>query len=130
MTGIGIEELDCPTTLEGLVRRPGFDYPKLIALEPELKRLSMRSVRTAMIDISYEAYLARENSRIKSIQKWELVPLDPKTDYVTMPLLSKLARERLCVVQPTTLGEAMRVDGVTPSDIEVIARYVSRETLN
>jgi tRNA uridine 5-carboxymethylaminomethyl modification enzyme len=130
MTQLGIEELDCPTTLEGMVRRPGFDYPKLIALEPELKRLSMRSIRTAMIDISYEAYLARENSRIKSLQKWEQVAIDPKTDFSVMPLLSKLARERLCVVQPSTLGEAMRIDGVTPSDIEVIARYVSRETLN
>lgn len=128
ITQLGIEELDCPTTLEGLIRRPGFDYPKLLAVEPELRRLSMRAVRTAMIDIAYEAYLARENSRLKSIQKWEQIAINSSIDFSTMPLLSKLARERLCAVQPTTLGEAMRVDGVTPSDIEVIARHVSRET--
>ena len=83
-----------------------------------------------MIDIAYEAYLQRENSRLKTIQKWDQLEIQNDIDYLTVPLLSKLARERLLVVKPKTLGEAMRVDGVTPADIDVIARYVSRETSN
>lgn len=127
---IGIEELDSPITLEGMIRRPGFDYNILIALEPGLKSLSVRAVKSSMIDIAYEAYLQRENSRLKTIQKWDQLEIQNDIDYLTVPLLSKLARERLLVVKPKTLGEAMRVDGVTPADIDVIARYVSRETSN
>lgn len=127
---IGIEELDSPMTLEGMIRRPNFDYNMLIALEPGLKSLSVRAVKSSMIDIAYEAYLQRENSRLKTIQKWDQLEIQNDIDYLTVPLLSKLARERLLVVKPKTLGEAMRVDGVTPADIDVIARYVSRETSN
>lgn len=127
---IGIEELDSPITLEGMIRRPSFDYNMLIALEPGLKSLSVRAVKSSMIDIAYEAYLQRENSRLKTIQKWDQLEIQNDIDYLTVPLLSKLARERLLVVKPKTLGEAMRVDGVTPADIDVIARYVSRETSN
>lgn len=127
---IGLEELDSPTTLEGMIRRPGFDYNMLIALVPGLKSLSVRAVKSSMIDIAYEAYLQRENSRLKSIQKWDQLEIQNDIDYLKVPLLSKLARERLLVVKPKTLGEAMRVDGVTPADIDVIARYVSRETVN
>jgi tRNA uridine 5-carboxymethylaminomethyl modification enzyme len=126
---MGIEEIDSPLTMESLIRRPGVEYQHLLALEPNIKRLSYRSVRTAMIDIAYEAYLQREASRLKSIQKWEKINLSVELDYLTMPLLTKLARERLAVVKPKTLGEAMRVDGVTAADVEVLARYVSRETL-
>jgi tRNA uridine 5-carboxymethylaminomethyl modification enzyme len=125
---IGLDDIDSPTTLEDLIRRPNFDYTKLIALEPNLRSLSVRAIKTAMIDISYEAYLQRENSRLKSIQKWDQLEFDKQIDFNTLPLLSKLARERLLAVNPKTLGEAMRVDGVTPADIDVLARYVSRET--
>lgn len=125
---IGLDEIDSPATLESLIRRPGFDYNMLLALEPSLKSLSVRSIKSTMIDISYEAYLQRENSRLKSIQKWDQLEFDKSIDFNTLPLLSKLARERLLVVNPKTLGEAMRVDGVTPADIDVLARYVSRET--
>ena len=127
---MGMESIDSPITLEDFIRRPGFEYANLIALQPELKKLSVRAVKTAMIDISYEAYLQRENSRLKSIQKWESISLPVDLDYPNLPLLTKLARLRLDVVKPKTLGEAMRVDGVKASDIDVLARYVSRETSN
>lgn len=127
---IGLDDLDSPMTLEGMIRRPGFDYAMLIALEPNLKSLSVRAVKSVMIDIAYEAYLQRENSRLKSIQKWDQLQIEAGIDYLTVPLLSKHARERLIVVRPKTLGEAMRIGGVTPADIDVIARYVSRETSN
>ncbi|HPM45382.1 MAG TPA: hypothetical protein PLR77_08305 [Caldisericia bacterium] len=39
-----------------------------------------------------------------------------------------MARLRLAAIKPKTLGEAMRVDGVTPSDIQILGQYVSRET--
>ncbi len=125
---LDLGQLNEPLKLEQVIRRPNFSYAKLIALAPNIKTLSRRAVASAMIDIAFETYCAREQARMRDLERWEKLLLPEGIDYLSNALLSKLARERLHAVKPLTLGEAMRVDGVTPSDLEVLGRYVSRET--
>lgn len=125
---IGIGDINEPLKLTQLIRRPHFDYAQLIAVAPRFKSLSRRAVASAMIDITLEAYCQREHARMRDLERWEKLSLPGNMDYMGNMFLSKLARERLEAIKPKTLGEAMRIDGVTPSDIMVLGQYVSRET--
>ncbi len=125
---IGIGDINEPLKLTQLIRRPHFDYAQLIAVAPRFKSLSRRAVASVMIDITLEAYCQREHTRVRDLERWEKLSLPGNMDYIGNMFLSKLARERLEAIKPKTLGEAMRIDGVTPSDIMVLGQYVSRET--
>lgn len=125
---IGIGDINEPVKLAQLIRRPHFDYTKLIAVAAMFKSLSRRAVTSAMTDIAIEAYCQREQTRMRDLERWEKLSLPEDIDYAGNMFLSKLARLRLAAIKPKTLGEAMRVDGVTPSDIQILGQYVSRET--
>ena len=71
-------------------------------------------------DIKYEGYIKRHLSDIEKMKKNENLKIDTKTDYQKLPGLSSEAIEKLSFVQPETLGQAMRVSGVTPTDISVL----------
>jgi tRNA uridine 5-carboxymethylaminomethyl modification enzyme len=116
-------------TLKQVIKRPGTSYTKLTALFPSIEKLSRRAVYSSMVDISFETYSQRETVRMRDLMRWEKLTLPNDMDYLGNILLSKLARERLHAVKPVTFGQAMRVEGVTPSDLEVIGRFVSRETI-
>jgi tRNA uridine 5-carboxymethylaminomethyl modification enzyme len=125
---IGVGVIDTPSKLEQLIRRPHFTMTHLLALLPVANGLSRRAITTVMVEIAYDSYLQREANRIRDISRWEHLKLPEDIDYTFIQEISKLARQRLSAVQPKTLGSAMRVDGVKFSDIEILGRYVSRET--
>ncbi|HOO97752.1 MAG TPA: tRNA uridine-5-carboxymethylaminomethyl(34) synthesis enzyme MnmG [Caldisericia bacterium] len=128
LNSIGLGDIDSPTPLSVLSRRPEFTYEHLLCFLPGLEHLSERAVKSHMVDIKYESYLIREAARIHDIERWERLKLAEDIDYSSIRTLSKPAKERLSAVRPKTLGQAMRVDGVKYSDIEVLSQYVSRET--
>lgn len=115
--------------LQQLIKRPGVTYAKLVALFSPIEQLSRRAVYSSMVDISFETYSQRETVRMRDLMRWEKLSIPNDLDYLNNMHLSKLARERLHAIRPVTFGQAMRVEGVTPSDLEIIGRFVSRETM-
>lgn len=127
-TDLMLGDINEAMPLKQVIKRPSMTYAKLVALFPAIEKLSRRSVYSSMVDISFETYSQREAVRMRDLMRWEKLSIPSDLDYLNNLHLSKLARERLHVVRPVTFGQVMRVEGVTPSDLEVIGRFVSRET--
>ncbi len=75
-------------------------------------------------EIKYEGYIKRENETIEKNHKIEAIVLPEDLDYSTLQGLRLEARQKLNNIKPTTLGQAKRIDGVSPADINVIIIYL------
>ena len=114
-----------PLPAKDLVKRPGFslfDLPDRF-----LKRgLDFPSwlIDDILFDvescIKYDGYIKRHLKEIEKIKKNELLTVSSLIDYGSIPGLSKEAIEKLSSVRPETLGQAMRISGITPADASVL----------
>jgi tRNA uridine 5-carboxymethylaminomethyl modification enzyme len=76
--------------------------------------------------IKYSGYIRRTDKQIKKIKSRETVKLWSQIDYRSIDGLSSESKEKLFSIKPETLGQAMRISGVTPADISVLTVYVSK----
>lgn len=93
-----------------------------------------KNVSTDVLDyinteIKYEGYIKRENDLINKSKKAELTILPLDLDYSTISGLRLEARQKLNNYKPQTLGQASRIDGVSPSDINVLMIYLKMKGL-
>ena len=68
----------------------------------------------------YAGYLERQTSEITALRREDAMALPASLDYNSMPSLSIELREKLCKVQPKTLGQASRIDGMTPAALAIV----------
>ncbi|OUL36238.1 tRNA uridine-5-carboxymethylaminomethyl(34) synthesis enzyme MnmG [Nostoc sp. T09] len=111
-------------TLADLLRRPGFHYLHLDRYG--LGNPSLNSVEKdgAEIDIKYSGYLARQQNQIEQISRQAHRQLPTDLDYTKIDTLSKEAREKLSKVKPLTVGQAARIGGVNPADLNALLIYL------
>jgi tRNA uridine 5-carboxymethylaminomethyl modification enzyme len=93
------------------------------ALETPVSRLDIPSVETTL---KYQGYLKRQESEINRRSRDENRRIPAQFCYAGVPGLSSEVVQRLTQVQPETIGQAMRVPGITPAAIAVLSTYVSR----
>ncbi|MEH1964428.1 MAG: tRNA uridine-5-carboxymethylaminomethyl(34) synthesis enzyme MnmG [Nostoc sp.] len=111
-------------TLNELLRRPGFHYVDLDRFGLGNPNLNRAEKEGAEIDIKYSGYLARQQNQIDQIARQAHRHLPGDLDYTTIDTLSKEAREKLTHVKPLTLGQAARIGGVNPADINALLLYL------
>jgi tRNA uridine 5-carboxymethylaminomethyl modification enzyme len=111
-------------TLADLLRRPGFHYLELYKYELGNPNLERAEREGAEIDIKYSGYLTRQQNQIEQIARQAHRHLPPELDYSTIDTLSKEAREKLSKVKPLTIGQAARIGGVNPADINALLIYL------
>jgi len=111
-------------TLADLLRRPGFHYVDLDRYGLGNPELTPAEKEGAEIDIKYSGYLARQQSQIEQIARQAQRQLPGDLDYTTVDTLSKEAREKLNKVKPLTIGQAARIGGVNPADINALLIYL------
>ncbi|MBD2776068.1 tRNA uridine-5-carboxymethylaminomethyl(34) synthesis enzyme MnmG [Iningainema tapete] len=117
-------------TLADLLRRPGFHYVDLQQYglgNPELERSEKEGVE---IDIKYSGYLQRQQNQIDQIARQAHRQLPPDLDYNAINTLSKEAREKLSKVKPLTIGQAARIGGVNPADVNALLIYLEIRKTN
>lgn len=117
-------------TLADLLRRPGFHYQHLERYELGNPSLHPAETESAEIDIKYSGYLARQQNQIEQIARQSHRQLPADLDYTTIDTLSKEAREKLSKVKPLTLGQAARIGGVNPADINALLIYLELRRTN
>jgi tRNA uridine 5-carboxymethylaminomethyl modification enzyme len=83
-------------------------------------------VASAETELKYEGYLRRQEADVARSCREGARPIPPGFAYRVVPGLSREIVERLSTIQPPTLGHALRVPGVTPAAVAVIATYVGR----
>ncbi len=111
-------------TLADLIRKPGFHYAQLTQFGLGNEQLDRAEKEGAEIDIKYAGYIQRQQHQIAQTAKQTQRSLDPNLDYHGIITLSKEAREKLTKVQPLTIGQASRIGGVNPADINALLIYL------
>ncbi|WP_205370514.1 tRNA uridine-5-carboxymethylaminomethyl(34) synthesis enzyme MnmG [Thermoleptolyngbya sp. PKUAC-SCTB121] len=111
-------------TLADLLRRPGFHYGDLERYGLDNPDLSRAEREGAEIDIKYSGYLQRQQNQIDQIVRQANRSLPPDLDYYSIDTLSKESREKLSQVRPLTIGQAARIGGVNPADVNALLLYL------
>ncbi|MBW4603658.1 MAG: tRNA uridine-5-carboxymethylaminomethyl(34) synthesis enzyme MnmG [Calothrix sp. FI2-JRJ7] len=111
-------------TLADLIRRPGFHYIDLNKYQLGNTELDRAETEGAEIDIKYSGYLARQQSQIEQIARQANKQLPAELDYTSIETLSKEAREKLSKVKPLTIGQAARIGGVNPADVNALLIFL------
>jgi tRNA uridine 5-carboxymethylaminomethyl modification enzyme len=120
-----------PTPVKTVLKRPEcsiFDFPDTFLLHGGT--LPEWSFNELLLDIEaeikYEGYIKRHLNDLEKHKKNESLKISAKLDYGVLAGLSNEAVEKLSFVRPETLGQAMRVSGVTPADISILLVNLSR----
>jgi len=111
-------------TLADLLRRPGLHYPDLDRYGLGDSTLNPAEKEGAEIDIKYSGYIQRQQHQIDQILRQEHRKLSPDVNYASIDTLSLEAREKLAKVKPLTIGQASRIGGVNPADINALLVYL------
>ncbi|BAZ27927.1 tRNA uridine 5-carboxymethylaminomethyl modification enzyme GidA [Cylindrospermum sp. NIES-4074] len=117
-------------TLADLLRRPGFHYVDLDRYGLGNPNLKPAEKEGAEIDIKYSGYLVRQQNQIDQIARQAHRQLPADLDYNFIDTLSKEAREKLTKVKPLTVGQASRIGGVNPADINALLIYLELRKTN
>lgn len=111
-------------TLAELLRRSGFHYADLEQYGLGNLELNRFEKEGAEIDIKYSGYIQRQQHQIDQVSKQENRKLPETLNYHEIDTLSKEAREKLSKVRPLTIGQASRIGGVNPADINALLIYL------
>ncbi|MBO9999274.1 MAG: tRNA uridine-5-carboxymethylaminomethyl(34) synthesis enzyme MnmG [Cyanobacteria bacterium SID2] len=111
-------------TLAELLRRPKFHYVDLERFGLGNPDLTLVELEGAEIDIKYSGYLQRQQNQIDRITREANRPLPQDLDYNAIDTLSKESREKLTKVRPLTIGQASRIGGVNPADVNALLIYL------
>lgn len=117
--------------LANLLLRPQLNLIELLKfLPPELLTLTSEYDKAVLesteILLKYEGYIEKEKEMADKLARLEDVKLKQEFDYHSLQSLSYEAREKLSEIKPSTLGQASRISGISPSDISVLAIYLGR----
>ena len=107
-----------------LLSLPEVDFPVLAGVWPELHGIGRDAVEQLEIDAQYAGYLDRQEADILAFRRDESLSLPDELDYSAVCGLSAEAVQKLASIRPATLGQASRIDGVTPAALTLVLAHV------
>jgi len=118
--------------LASLLLRPNIKLLDLMNYQNSVEKFirigefSEEVIKSVEIMIKYKGYIAKESEMVERFRKYEDLVLKPEFNYDLIKSISHEAREKLNKIRPRTIGQASRISGVSPSDINVLLVYISR----
>ena len=112
-----------------ILLRPGINLHDLKCVAPlkdNLEAFSKESLEEAEIQIKYQVYLQKEEEMIIKMSALENQIIPDSFKYENIPSLSNEARQKFKKIKPQTLGQASRISGVNPSDVQILMVYMGR----
>ena len=134
LESLGTPPLQQRVKLVNLLLRPEVSVNCIRSISPELEEL-FRSVPETLRDevfssaeilLKYQRYIEKEHDVAERILKFEDIPLPTGFDYYSLTALSYEAREKLSKMQPSTIGQASRISGVSPADVSVLLIHLQQ----
>jgi tRNA uridine 5-carboxymethylaminomethyl modification enzyme len=121
-------ELSTGCKMADLIRRPQLNYVDLKRFDPNRPELSDEVCEQVELEIKYEGYISKQLAQIEQMRRFENKIMPKKTDYSRIRGLRLEAAEKLNRVKPLSLGQASRISGVSPADINLLAVWLHQET--
>ncbi len=118
--------LNTATTLAELIRRPELSYELLEPIDKNRLPLSEEVIEQVNINIKYDGYIKRQLSQVDQFKKLENKKIPEDIDYMAISSLRIEARQKLMKFQPSNIGQASRISGVSPADISVLLVYLTQ----
>jgi tRNA uridine 5-carboxymethylaminomethyl modification enzyme len=91
-----------------------------------LRVFDKESIEQAGVQIKYEVYIEKERELVQRMRQLEELEIPESFDYKKISSLGNEAREKLMKVKPRTLGQASRISGINPSDVQILMVYMGR----
>lgn len=127
---IGSSPIVEKTRAAKLLLRPNVELTHLCQALPRLAtalaRFRADSLEQAAIQMKYETYIAKEQELVKRMAQLEDLEIPALFDYDRLGSLSHEARQKFKKIRPRTLGQASRISGVNPSDVQILMVYMGR----
>lgn len=129
----GSSEINQQVKLSSLVTRPQISMEDVLEMSVDAKEIASEMdllhpdiVSQAEIQMKYEGYIEREEEQALKMSRLEDVKIPENLDFKELKSLSSEAKEKLSKIRPTTIGQASRVSGVSPSDVTVLLIHLGR----
>lgn len=114
-------------SLHDLLRRPNVSYEQLMTLDGAGEAVSAPEVAEQVeIQVKYQGYIERQNEELARLDKLDEVRMPAGIDYSTVSGLSREVQQKLATHQPETLGQASRIQGITPAAVALLMVHIKR----
>ena len=117
-------ELTSGITLAELVRRPELSYSMLAPIDKNRPQIDETIAEQINIELKYEGYISRQIKQVEQYKKLEKKIIPADFDYDAVPSLRIEARQKLKKIRPVSIGQASRISGVSPADINVLVVFM------
>jgi tRNA uridine 5-carboxymethylaminomethyl modification enzyme len=130
LESIGSAAISQKQRLSQLILRPSISINDLMSNVPEIKNAlsgySTDSLEQAEIQLKYQVYIDKEKELVSRMNQMEELEIPVTFDYAKVQAISHEAREKLFRIKPRTLGQASRISGINPSDVQILMVYMGR----
>ena len=113
-----------------ILLRPGIDLKLMMKSFPDLNELLKEyddeTLEQAEIQIKYDTYIEKEKELVKKMSQLENLIIPDNFNYDKLISLSNEARQKFVKIKPRTLGQASRISGVNPSDVQILMLFMGR----
>ncbi len=127
LESVGTTPLSTGCKLADLIRRPKVSYEGLAKFDADRPQLSDEVAEQVELQIKYEGYISKQLAQIEQMRKHESKKLPENLDYHCVYGLRIEAVEKLNKIQPSSLGQASRISGVSPADIALLDVWLQHE---
>jgi len=115
---------------EKILLRPDIELSDLSAhlprLQDSLDSFPPEIIEQASIQVKYDVYIEKEKELVKKMNQLEELDIPENFDFKKINALGNEAREKLTKIKPRTLGQASRISGINPSDVQILMVYMGR----
>jgi tRNA uridine 5-carboxymethylaminomethyl modification enzyme len=125
--GIPVNKDGQARTAFELLSYPQVGFPDIARVWPQFARLEPKIAQQLEIDAKYAVYLGRQAADVAAYRRDESLELPEALDYSDVPGLSHEVRQKLQSIRPRTIGQASRIDGITPVALTLLAARVRRK---
>jgi len=112
--------------LSELLKRPEISYDDLAEVDEEKPQLDFSVKEEVSISIKYEGYIKRQIQQVEHFKKMENKKIPAHIDYENIKGLRIEAKQKLCKIRPSSIGQASRIAGVSAADIAVLMVYLEK----
>ena len=124
---LGSATLKNATPLLNLMQRPELTYDKLAVFDENRPLLPRHVIKEVETEVRYKGYIEKQMAQIQKFRKMENKILSKDLDYNAIKGLRNEAKEKLSAIRPESVGQAGRISGVSPADINVLLIYLEQK---